>query len=86
MTIDVADHTRTAQQALLLTPVGQTGSGGLRYAAAMYFYQNGLMAADMLEIYRRCCKFDREDPIDVARYEGIEPPRFDRLLSAAVAG
>ncbi|MFT7524517.1 MAG: hypothetical protein ACI92A_002386, partial [Candidatus Paceibacteria bacterium] len=29
------------------------------------------MTAEMLEIYRRCCKFDMEDPIDLARFESI---------------
>lgn len=69
-----------AQHALLLAPVGVPGSGGIRYAAAMYFYQNKLMAADMLEIYRRCCNLDREDPVDLARFEGVQPPRFDMLM------
>jgi len=37
----------------------------------MYFYKEGLLSLEMLEIYRRCCKFDNEDPIALARHEGI---------------
>lgn len=59
------------QKALLTVPVGQTGSGAARYGAAMYFYQRKAMSAELLEIYRRCCKFDHEDPIDLAAFEGI---------------
>lgn len=61
-----------AQLAFLDAPVGAPGSGGVRYAAAMYFYQQGLMSAELLEVYRQCSKFDDEDPIDLARFEGIE--------------
>lgn len=60
-----------AQLAFLEVPVGAPGSGGVRYAAAMYFYQQGLMSAEMLEVYRQCSKFDDEDPVDLARFEGV---------------
>ena len=63
-------------QALLATPVGQPGSGGLRYAAAMSCFNAGLISAAMLEIYRHCSKFDAEDPIGWARYQGVDPPAF----------
>ncbi len=56
---------------LLDTAVGGKGSGAARYAAAMFFYNKGLIGTDMLEIYRRCSKFDKEDPIDLARFEGV---------------
>ena len=59
------------QKELLALPVGQRGSGAARYGAAMYFYQQKLMSAELLEIYRRCCKFDYEDPVDLAAFEGI---------------
>lgn len=59
------------QKALLTVPVGQPGSGAARYGAAMYFYQRKEMSAELLEIYRRCCKFDHEDPVDLAAFEGI---------------
>ncbi|MBD3666138.1 hypothetical protein H9Q16_19535 [Sulfitobacter sp. TSTF-M16] len=60
--------------AFLHMPVGKNGSGAARYAAAMQCYNNGLICAEMLEIYRRCSKFDLEDPIDLARYEEITVP------------
>ncbi len=59
------------QQALLSTAVGLPGSGAVRYGAAMYFYQRGDMSAELLEIYRCCCKLDNEDPLDLARFEGV---------------
>ena len=62
------------QRSLLMAEVGAPGSGAARYAAAMYFFSSGLMPVDMLEIYRRCSKFDREDPIAWARYEGVPVP------------
>ena len=57
---------------LLRRPVGEPGSGAARYGAAMYFHNRGKVSAEMLEIYRRCCKFDREDPLLLARLEGVE--------------
>ena len=62
------------EQERLSTPVGLPGSGAMRYGAAMYFYARGNMPAEMLEIYRLCCKFDHEDPIAIARFEGIPVP------------
>ena len=60
------------QKILLASKVGTPGSGAIRYAAAMYFYNHGKVSPEMLEIYRRCCKLDREDPIDLAQFEGVE--------------
>ncbi len=57
--------------AQLATPVGQPGSGATRYGAAMQLYQAGQMSAELLEVYRMCCKFDTEDPLRVAAYEGV---------------
>ena len=59
------------QMEYLRTPVGAPGSGNARYAAAMYFYKRGAISADLLEVYRKCCKFDHEDPLAVARYEDL---------------
>lgn len=59
------------QKTLLNYKVGISGSGYIRYCAAMYFYNLGILSDEMLEIYRRCCKFDKEDPIDLARFEQI---------------
>lgn len=60
-----------AQMTLLFAKVGAPGSGAARYGAAMYFQQRGRLSAEMLEIYRRCCKLDREDPVDLAKFEGV---------------
>ena len=65
------------QKILLASKVGIPGSGAIRYAAAMYFYNHGKVSPEMLEIYRRCCKLDKEDPIDLAQFEGIKDiPNF----------
>lgn len=71
-TLETAEVQR--QKRFLSTSVGVPGSGGMRYAAAMYFYMQKSMPSDMLEIYRCCSKFDHEDPIDLARYMGVELP------------
>jgi|TARA_B110000444_G_scaffold162030_1_gene151393 hypothetical protein len=59
------------QQELLNSKLGISGSGYARYGAAMYFYNQGILSEAMLEIYRRCCKFDNEDPIDLADFEKV---------------
>lgn len=59
------------QQELLNSKLGISGSGYARYGAAMYFYNQGILSEAMLEIYRRCCKFDNEDPIDLAEFEEV---------------
>lgn len=61
-----------AEVVLSDTPIGAPGSGAARYAAAMSLYQTGQMSAELLEIYRRCCKLDQEDPLDLAQFEGVE--------------
>jgi len=58
----------------LTTPVGPPGSGAVRYAAAMHFYALGRMTPELLEIYRRCFRLDDEDPVDLARFEGLFIP------------
>lgn len=75
MTSEAADVGHSAiPLAHLRAPVGQPGSGAARYGAAMFFYQRGEMSAEALEVYRRCCKLDDEDPVDLMRFEGIEVP------------
>ena len=59
------------QQELLNSKLGISGSGYARYGAAMYFYNQGILSEAMLETYRRCCKFDNEDPIDLAEFEKV---------------
>lgn len=50
----------------LRTPLGESGSGLVRYAAAMHLYQRGHIDAATLERYRICCRLDWEDPEQVA--------------------
>ena len=52
---------------LIRTPPGTEWSGRTRYAAAMFFFQNGEMSAEVLEVYRICSRLDGEDPLDVLR-------------------
>ncbi|MFZ1815886.1 MAG: hypothetical protein WBO55_07630 [Rhizobiaceae bacterium] len=59
------------QRRLLETPVGIRGSGFARYGAAMYFYQQGQMSAQMLEVYRTLAIRDNEDPLEVARLQDV---------------
>ncbi len=65
-----------AQKQFLTTPIGLPGSGATRYAAAMYFYEINRISVEMLEIYRTCSKFDAEDPLELAKYEGVTLPPF----------
>ena len=56
---------------LLKTPIGKKNSGYKRYAAAMHFFNNGLISENLLEIYRSCCKFDKQDPLKIAKLQKI---------------
>lgn len=61
-----------ARQAdLLCLPPGSKGSGYVRYGAAMYFYQQGQISAETLEVYRVCCKIDAEDPLITLKTLGL---------------
>jgi hypothetical protein len=51
------------QVALLETPFEEDMSGRIRYAAAMYFYQRGMISEACLEVYRTCARLDHEDPV-----------------------
>lgn len=55
----------------LVTRPGEPGSGRVRYAAAMYFYQRGLLSDAALEVYRTCSVFDHEDPRPVLSRAGL---------------
>lgn len=60
------EETRRNWQIVAMPP-GAEWSGRARYAAAMYFYQRGEMAAEVLEVYRICSRLDAEDPVSVLR-------------------
>jgi len=51
-----------SQLALLGTPLDEPMSGRTRYAAAMYFFQRGMISEECLEVYRICSRIDHEDP------------------------
>ncbi|NUB46232.1 hypothetical protein GEU84_017715 [Fertoebacter nigrum] len=58
----------------LATPVGQPGSGRLRYGAAMALYADGLLSAEALEVYRICAPLDAEDPAVLLAQQGLAVP------------
>jgi hypothetical protein len=60
-----------AQLALLATPPDEAMSGRIRYAAAMYFYQRGMISEECLEVYRICSRLDREDPVPFLTRVGL---------------
>ncbi len=84
MLVSVDQSEVDRQSVFLCVNVGASGSGAVRYAAAMYFYNLDMMSAQMLEIYRMCSKFDSEDPVDIAKFESIDlpaPDGEDRIIS-----
>jgi hypothetical protein len=74
VTITVETPEDARQLADLATPPGAPGSGRLRYAAAMHFYNRGMIDADTLEVYRALALIDAEDPAPLlARLGRAEP-------------
>jgi len=58
---------------------GEPWSGRVRYAAAVYFYQRGMISEEFLEVYRTCSVIDHEDARPVLasiglirEYEGLK--------------
>jgi hypothetical protein len=51
------------EAACLLTPLGEAGSGRVRYGAAMHFFNRGKLSPETLEIYRALANYDRDDPV-----------------------
>ena len=51
------------QASLLMTAPGPEGSGRIRYAAAMYFFQRGMLSDVALELFRISSAIDHEDPL-----------------------
>ena len=77
---------------LLFTPVGEPGSGRVRYGAAMALYRRGLLSEEALEVYRICSPLDAQDAAPLLLERGLRPlpgqasaaaTRLDRLLDAA---
>ena len=61
------------QLEMLGTTPGEADSGRVRYAAAMYFYQRGMISAECLEVYRICSRLDHEDPQPLLTRLGLAP-------------
>lgn len=71
-----------ARQADILTgAIGAPFSGRDRYAAAMYFYQRGLLSDRCLEVYRSCSIIDGENPKAALANLGLlhEVERIEKL-------
>jgi len=58
----------------LNAPLGEPGSGRVRYGAAMQLYQTGRISADVLEVYRVTSAHDGRDPSAVLRERGLPLP------------
>lgn len=71
---------------LLGTPIGQPGSGRVRYGAAMALYRDGRISAEALEVYRICAMLDAQDPDAVFRERGVAAPVIAAPDAAALIG
>jgi hypothetical protein len=60
---------------LIHTPLGEPGSGRVRYGAAMALFARGLLPEAALEIYRICAALDAQDPAPLLRARGLAPVR-----------
>lgn len=64
----------TDAAAFLHLPLGQTGSGRVRYGAAMALWQAGKISAEVLEVYRVAAAQDGRDPTAELRERGLPVP------------
>jgi|GEM_PF-844644 len=69
--IHVATSEGARQLDLITSTLGVSRSGHSRYGAAMYFYIQGMIGADALEVYRICAPLDHEDPIKILEAQGL---------------
>ena len=79
------DKERAEQWALINTPLGEEWSGRARYAAAMCFYKQGEMGAEVLEVYRICSRLDSQDPLPIILDRGVGQDWLDRMASGKVS-
>ncbi len=76
---------------LLRTPLGEPGSGRVRYGAAMALYRRGLLSEEAVEVYRICSPLDAQDPAPLLLERGLRPipkpgrasARLDTLFAEA---
>lgn len=66
---------------LLQTPLGEPWSGRARYAAAMFFYQRGVIDAEVLEVYRICSRLDWQDPFPILADRGLDADWRERIYT-----
>ena len=66
---------------LVKAPLGEPWSGRTRYAAAMYFYKQGELPPEALEVYRLCSRLDGEDPLSIMRDRGVGKDWLKRMGS-----
>ena len=71
------------EHAALRTPPGAPGSGRVRYAAAMHFYNRGQLSAEALEVYRVLALIDAEDPAPLLALVRQTTDSIARLVAAA---
>ncbi|QYK42087.1 MAG: hypothetical protein KF887_02820 [Paracoccaceae bacterium] len=76
---------------LIRTPLGQPGSGRVRYGAAMALFRDGTLSEAQLDVYRDAAAHDGRDPLPMLAERGLPPPPgsradpADRLARLAVA-
>lgn len=64
----------TDPASFLNAPVGQPGSGRVRYGAAMALWRAGKISAEVLEVYRVASAHDGRDPAALLRERGLPVP------------
>ncbi|MBM3616665.1 MAG: hypothetical protein FJX28_14965 [Alphaproteobacteria bacterium] len=67
---------------LLHAPLGQPGSGRVRYGAAMALWRAGLIGPEVLEVYRVASAHDKRDPCVALADLGLPPAPKGREPSA----
>jgi Dimethlysulfonioproprionate lyase len=65
----------------LNAPIGQPGSGRVRYGAAMELWRAGRISAEVLEVYRVTSAHDGRDPVSVLRERGLPLPEVGQMQS-----
>lgn len=64
----------TDDRDMIDAPLGQPGSGRVRYGAAMALWRDGLISAEVLEVYRVTAAHDHRDPAQVLAQHGLPMP------------
>ena len=64
----------TDTRAWLFAPLGQPGSGRVRYGAAMTLWREGVLSAEVLEVYRIASAHDGRDPLISLQEAGLRLP------------